>query len=120
MIPDLIAENFMVPCVLMEKVRVPDGEGGWVPTWTEGAEFRASIVMDNTMSARVAEHEGMHAVYTVTTDPTAPLDYHDVFRRVSDGQVFRVTSDGADKVTPGSASFQFSQVSAERWELTDG
>jgi len=119
MIPDLVAENFMVPCQLMEKVRVPDGEGGWVVRWSEGAEFNAAIVMDNTMSARVAEHQGMRAVFTVTVDPSTPLDYNDVFRRVSDGRTFRVTSKGKDKKTPSVASFQFIQVSAEEWELTD-
>lgn len=117
--PDLVISNFTVPCVLMEKVRVPDGEGGWVLMWSEGAEFSAAIVMDNTMSARVAEHQGMHAVYTVTVDPSTPLEYNDVFRRASDGQTFRVTSRGRDKATPGASTFQFMQVSAEQWELTD-
>jgi hypothetical protein len=73
--------------------------------------------MDSTLQARVAESEGMKAIYTVTTERAMPLDFHDVFRRVSDGQVFRVTSDGTDKQTPDRAGFQFSQVSAEEWGL---
>ena len=31
--------DFAVPCVLMEKRRVPDGAGGYITTWEEGAEF---------------------------------------------------------------------------------
>jgi len=30
--------DFAVPCVLMEKRRVPDGAGGYLTTWEEGAE----------------------------------------------------------------------------------
>lgn len=112
-----LIDAFKTRCQLMEKTRVPDGEGGWTTAWTTGIEFDAAIVMDTTMQARVAEHEGMKAVYTVTTDRTMPLDFHDVFRRVSDGKTFRVTSDSTDKETPDVASFQFAQVTAEEWSL---
>lgn len=110
-----IMNDFVEQCTLMEKSRVPDGEGGWATRWVDGMHFDAAITHDNTLNARVAESEGMTATYTVTTDKTMPLDFHDVFRRESDGQVFRVTSDGTDKMTPRSATFQFSQVAAEEW-----
>lgn len=113
-----LMNDYAEDCVLMEKTRVPDGEGGWVPVWTEGAEFRAAITHDTTLQARVAESEGMHSTYTVTTDKSMPLDFHDVFRRVRDGKTFRVTSDGTDEQTPARATFQVSQVSAEEWSLT--
>lgn len=109
--------EFKVPCVLLQKTRVPDGEGGWNTTWTDGPEFEAAIVRDTTMAARVAESEGMANVYTVTVDRALSLDFHDVFRRKSDGQVFRVTSDSTDKQTPDRATFQFAQVNAEEWKL---
>ena len=81
-------------------------------------EFDAAITHDTTLQARVAESEGMKSTYTVTTEKNMVLDFHDVFRRMTDGQVFRVTSDGTDIVTPDRASFQFSQVSAEEWVLS--
>lgn len=112
-----LIDTFKETCVLMEKVRTPDGEGGWITRWVDGAEFDAAIVMDTTLSARVAESEGMTAVYTVTTDRSLPLDFHDVFKRLRDGKVFRVTSDSSDKETPDVASFQFHQVNAEEWQL---
>lgn len=113
-----LIDAFKERCTLMERTRVPDGEGGWTTAWSDGAQFDAAIVMDSTIAARVAEKEGMTAVYTVTTDRGVPLEFHDVFRREGDGQLFRVTSDPADKTTPSAASFQFLQVSAERWSLT--
>ena len=113
-----LMNDFAEDCTLVEKVRVPDGEGGWSTTWSDGMPFRAAITHDTTLQARVAEAEGMRSTYTVTTDKSMPLDFHDVFRRNSDGQVFRVTSDGTDRRTPESATFQVSQVSAEEWVLT--
>ena len=110
-----LVDEFKVPCVLLVKSRVPDGEGGWYTKWADGPEFEAAIVHDTTLQARVAESEGMTSTYKVTTDRNAKLAYHDAFRRVSDGQTFRVTSDGEDVQTPDRASFQFSQVTAERW-----
>ena len=113
-----LIDAFKEKCTLVEKTRVPDGEGGWTTTWVDGIKFDAAVVMDTTMQARVAEKQGMTAVYTVTTDRGTPLDFHDVFRRESDGKVFRVTSDSTDKKTPDVASFQFAQVTAEEWSLT--
>ena len=113
-----LMNDFLEACRLKEKTRTPDGEGGWVVAWTDGMEFDAAITLDTTLSARVAESAGMRAVYTVTTDKAMPLEFHDVFVRERDGQVFRVTSDGTDKRTPDRASFQVSQVNAEEWQLT--
>jgi hypothetical protein len=112
-----LIDDYKTACTLLEKRRVPDGEGGWHVVWEDGLQFEAAITNPNTIQSRVAEKQGMLSTYTVTTDKNVPLDFHDVFRRKSDGQVFRVTSDGTDKVTPMSASFEFSQVSAEEWQL---
>jgi hypothetical protein len=110
-------EQYGHECQLYEKRRVPDGEGGWDTQYVEGMKFMAAITYDNTLNARVAEKEGMMALYTVTTDKAMPLAYHDVFRSLDDGKVYRVTSRGKDKQTPAMASFQVSQVAAEEWTL---
>lgn len=107
-----------VDVVMMDKITAPDGMGGIVRVWTEGAPFRAAIIKDSTLAARVAEKEGVTELYTVTVDGDIELDYHDVFKRVSDGAVFRVTSNIADSKTPSVASFQIGQVTAERWVLS--
>lgn len=105
----------MEDVVLLEKKRVPDGEGGFLTEWTEGAQFKAAITFDSSMEARTAEKQGVTSLYTVTVPINAKLEYHDVIKRKRDGKIFRITSDGDDKVTPGSASFQFAQVTAEEW-----
>ena len=110
-------EQFFEPCVEIRKTRVDDGQGGYNTQWVDGVTFNAAVIKDKTLAARVAEKQGVTEVYTVTTNVGVGLDFHDVFRRESDGQVFRVTSNARDSQTPKSAAFQFEQVSAERWVL---
>ena len=114
----MLIDAFKTDCVLMDKHSVPDGIGGFTYEWTEGAQFSAAIVKDNTLQARVAEKEGVTELYTVTINKDLPLGYHDAFKRISDGAIFRVTSNVTDSKTPSVASIQFGQVTAERWELS--
>lgn len=110
-------ERMQVPCVLMERARVSDGEGGFTTAWAETAAFEAAVVKDTSTAARVAEKEGVKNVYTVTT--AAQLGFGDVFKRVSDGQRFRVTSNADDGKTPSMVTFQLQQCAAEEWEVPD-
>ena len=105
-------------CVMLDKRTVPDGLGGFTYEWTEGAAFRAAVTKDSSLAARVAEKQGVTELYTVTVDKGITLQFHDVFRRESDGYVFRVTSNVTDSQTPERATFQIGQVTAERWALT--
>ena len=106
----------MEDVVLMEKRREPDGESGFLPTvWVDGAPFKAAITFNSSIEARTAEKQGVTSRYTVTAPLNAKLEYHDVIRRLRDGKIFRITSDGDDVQTPASASFQFLQVEAEEW-----
>lgn len=103
--------------VMVDKKTQADGYGGYIITWVDGAEFDAAVVYDSSLTARRAEKEGVTALYTVTTKKNMNLQYHDVFRRLRDGKVFRVTSDGDDNQTPKSASLNMRQVNAEEWEI---
>lgn len=113
----MLIDVFKTDCVMMDRTSVPDGIGGFTYQWTEGAPFTAAIVKDNTTEGKIAEKQGVTELYTVTFSKMLPLEYHDVFKRVEDGAVFRVTSNVTDSKTPTAASFQFGQVSAERWTL---
>lgn len=111
-------EESMEACAIMQKVRIPDGEGGFTTQWTEGAGFQAAITFDTSLQARVADKQGVSSLYTVTTAKNASLEYHDVIKRLGDGKVFRITSDGDDKQTPARAMFgQYLQVTAEEWVI---
>lgn len=103
------------PCKMIHKTTQNDGYGGEIVAWVAGASFDAAIVFDSSIQARTAQAQGVTSLYTVTTKRTKVLEYHDVFQRVSDGKIFRVTSDGDDKYTPASATLDMRQVTAEEW-----
>ena len=63
----------MTGCVLLNKVRTPDGEGGFITEWTDGAEFQAAITFDSSMQARIGEQAGVTSLYTVTTQKNVTL-----------------------------------------------
>lgn len=65
-----LINEFLQDCILMDKKRTSDGEGGFITEWVEGAKIQAAIVRDTSMSARVAEKEGVTATYTITTAKT--------------------------------------------------
>lgn len=115
-----LLDEAMTECVVINKQTSEDGYGGYITTWIEGAKFKAAIVFDTSMEARVGEAQGVSSRYTITISRRLMLEYHDVFKRLSDGKIFRVTSDGDDKYTPRSASLDMRQVTAEEWELPNG
>ena len=115
-----LLDDAMEPCVILDKTTQKDGYGGIQTVYVNGAEFLAAIVFDNSMQARAAAVQGVTDLYTITTRKNVVLQYHDVFRRLKDGKVFRVTSDGDDKATPASASLDMRVVSAEEYEVSNG
>lgn len=112
-----LLDDFARPCVLMEKKRVPDGEGGYTTTWTEGAEFMNYQALDTSMEARRAEKEGVTSLYSALVDKAVPIDYNDYFKDLQTCQTYRVTSEPTDKEAPRSASFNLKFFTAERKAL---
>ena len=112
-----LLDDYMENCVMIDKTSVSDGRGGFDYAFVEGAEFQAAITLDNSIQAKIAEQQGVTGIYSVTTQKSINLQYHDIFRRSSDSKVFRVTSDGDDKKTPPSATLNMRQVSAEEYTL---
>ena len=116
----LLTES-MTACQYMDKTTVPDGYGGVIPSWKNGAEFQAAIVLDTSIEARRAEQEGVKNLYTITTTKGVSLGFGDIVQRLEDGKYFRITSDGTDKKTPASAGLNMRQVTAEYLKaLPDG
>lgn len=105
---------------MLDKRTISDGYGGYTTEWVEGASFDGAITLDSSIEARIGEKQGVTALYTVTTSKALNLQYHDVFKRLSDNKIFRVTSDGDDKHTPKSANLNMRQVSAEEYKLENG
>ena len=112
-----LLDNAMTSCVMLDRTTISDGAGGYISTWVEGATFQAAITFDTSIQARVGEVQGVKSLYTVTTRKNMNLQDKDVFRRLEDGKIFRVSSDGDDNKTPPSAHLNMRQVTAEEYTL---
>ena len=75
-----LLDDFARTCVLLEKTRKPDGEGGYTVEWADGAEFKNYQALDTSMEARRAEKEGVTSVYSALVDKAVPIEYNDYFR----------------------------------------
>lgn len=106
--------------IIYDKTTVSDGRGGVITKYIEGAEIDVAFSFDTSTQARIAEKEGVDNRYILTTRKTVNLQFHDVIKRLRDGKIFRVTSDGDDNYTPASASLDMRQVEAEEWTIPNG
>ena len=113
-----LMDDYITSCVKLVRESAADGEGGFSTVWKDGPTFKAVITLDSSSEATKAERKSEMSTYTVTVARAIDLQYHDVFKRLSDGKVLRVTSDGIDRKTPKSAALDMRQVTAEEWELT--
>lgn len=112
-----LIEKIMEPCVILNRIRTDDPVGGYTETWQDGAKFDAAVIKNSTTEAVVAEKQGISEIYTVVTRKGFPLDFHDVFRRLKDGAVFRITSNVADSEAPETSTVKIAKVTAERWVI---
>ena len=109
----LMMEEFNI----LNHVRADDDFGGYTDTWTEGASFMAAIAKNSSPEQLVAEQQGISEKFTVVTSDTFSLDYHDVFKRKKDGEIFRVTSRTEDSTAHPASTVKIAKVTAERWVL---
>ncbi len=105
---------------IINKSQQPDGYGGIITVWTDGATFDGAMVLNSGNEVKIAQAMGVTSVYTLTVRKATELDYHTVIRRESDKKIFRLTSDTDDKKTPKSATLDMRQYSAEEFTLPRG
>lgn len=113
-----LLDSMQCRCVRLEKTETPDGLGGYRAVWTEGATFDAVLIKRRAGLEGEAQREALVEAFVVLTAPEVELRHPDVFRRVSDGATFRVTTANGDDATPGEATVRAAKAECERWDLT--
>ena len=112
--------DIMVGCHIYNKAIVDDAYGTAQKRYSKGAAFNAALIKNTTTEAIVAEKQGVTEIYTVVTEQGFELDYHDVFKRDSDGVFFIVTGREHDTEPPAMSTVKISKVTAEPWKVPDG
>lgn len=113
-----LLDQFARKCVIMEKTRKPDGEGGYITTWDEGVEFINYQALNTSTEATIAERQNAStSIYEALVQRDLPIEHNDYFKDKETGNVYRVTSPPEAKEAPKSASFALKYFTAERTEL---
>ena len=112
-----LMDAFSQECVLLTKTRTDDLYGGYTTAWVDGIHFTAAWEYQSAPELTVAEQQGVSRVYNIYVDKSLDLDFHEVFRRVDNGQTYRVTNPGTDRKTPPSSTLNKRLIEVEKWEL---
>ena len=115
-----LLDEAMENCVMIDKRTASDGYGGVDTSYVDGAPFICATTLDTSTQARVAQQQGVNNLYTATTKKNVNLQHHDIFKRLRDNKIFRITSDGDDKKTPNSAGLDMRVYSCEEYVLPKG
>lgn len=109
--------DFEINLIKIDKVSRPDGEGGIINGYQEGAEFKGVLNIDSSTEAKIAEKQGVASFYTLMVNENIALEYGDVFKRKSDGQTFKITSNKGDGLPPSMSSIRMITYQAELHRL---
>lgn len=112
-----LMDEYTVGCVLLVKTRRPDPVGGYVTEWADGMEFDAAWEYESAPEITVAEQQGVARTYRIYVNKTLDLDYHETFRRIDNGQIYRVTNPGTDRKTPSFSTLNKRLIEVEKWDL---
>ena len=112
-----LMDEYSVSCVLLVKTRSEDPVGGYTTAWVDGAQFSAAWEYEGAAVMTVAEQQGVSRTYRIYVDKTLDLDFHEVFRRTDNGQIYRVTNPGTDRKTPSFSRLNKRLLEVEKWEL---
>lgn len=103
--------------IIVNTLIVDDGLGSIITTYSDGARIKGAMRFDVSQEARTGQALGVTSTYTFITTKNINLQYHNIIRRLSDGKVFRITSDGDDSFTPKSANLDMRLVTCEEWSI---
>ena len=112
-----LMDEYNVPCVLLTKTRVDDSLGGYKTVWKPDVHFDAAWEYLSAPEILVAEKEDVERTYRIYVPKTLNLDFHEVFRRSDDGQIYRVTNPGKDRTTPSFSRLDKRLIEVEKWEI---
>lgn len=116
-----LIDEYMENFIIVDKTTVPDGYGGVETRYVDGATIQAALSFNGSTEMKIAQSIGVTTAYTVTVKKEINLDFYTILRRESNGQIFRILSNGDDNKTPASATLNMRQYSAEVWNIpTEG
>lgn len=105
-------------CCIVNKAIVDDGYGGYKTKWMDGATFDAVITVASGIESAIAGITKEKANYGVKVERNVPLEHHSVFKRLEDGQLFRITRQSA-MLSPSFSALNMKCLDAEEFAFTE-
>lgn len=105
--------DFCEDACLVDKRTESDGMGGVIVSWSDGAPIKAGFVRNSSTEARIAYQNGIRELFSIIFSDLLELAPNDRVKRLSDGKVFRITSDARDMTTPKQSDMHFREADAE-------
>lgn len=102
--------------VLLNRTATTDGYGSFVFSWSDGPSFGGVLLDNQSLNARIAGVQTGQTFGTLKTHRSVELEFHDAFRRVKDGTVYRVSQKDSNQ-TPPSSEMDIRQYPIEAWEI---
>lgn len=102
---------------IVDKTTAPDGLGGVITVWVEGAEVKVALSQDAAPETKIANAITNLQSYTVVTPINVIFRQGDIIKRDRDEKYFRITSDADDLATPPSSSLDIRQCTAVEYEM---
>lgn len=99
--------------LIMNKISVDDGYGGYEYQWSEGATIKAAIDVPDSELAEIANKLTEKKNCHVVTERMVALQVNDYLQRKSDGLYFHILEDSRDNKTPQSAGISIRSHKAE-------
>lgn len=103
-------ETFFTPAVVMNKKKVPDGVGGFVNGWTDGAEIKIAFSGLTPTERLAAQQADVSYTDTIVTPVNTNLDEQDIIK--ADGNYYLIVSKLPK--TPTVSTFQFERYNVRR------
>lgn len=107
--------DFYKDVIFLNKISQSDGLGGIEFVYIEGVKFKGVITRESNTQIRIAEQEGLKAVYTLSTSKSIQIDFGDLIKY--EGKVYKVVSNKNELQTPHFSNLDLQQYIVEKYEV---
>lgn len=107
--------DFYKDITFLNKISQSDGLGGIEFVYIDGVSFKGVITRESNIQTRIAEREGLKAIYTLSTSKNIQIDFGDLIK--CENKVYKVVSIKNELQTPSFSSLDLQQYELEKYEI---
>ena len=104
-------ENYFLPYLIQSFIAVPDGFGGVIWQFVDGAMIMGRYIQDTSSEARIAQAQGFTSIGIFITRINVMLEEGDFLRDPADNKYIKIV--GLPIQSPAVAESQFRRMNAQ-------